>query len=122
MKVEINADELNSLIQSNKQMAIKIDELERALQRFDEQKIHDNAIDLSIAMLRQYMSLVFRSIGYKDTNYFDSIRVNMQSDRFIQRYFTVYKEDFEKILDVEIGSTVTDTFKQAFINIKDKKL
>lgn len=123
MKVEITASELNQLIEDNKNLKAKVNELERSLSRFEENKVHHNALLLSENMLKVYLKTLFTELGFNDTKYYETVQVNLEPERYVANYFELYSNELEKTIKFELGSTVTNTVRKAFINInKPEKL
>ena len=119
MKIEIDFEDVERLKRDIKFKNEEIEKLKAELKSLDKDKLYQDAYDMAEILASKYIHLILISIGFKDSQ--DYAHFTSNSIRF-DRKFLVYNlgknwYDMKEKLNIEVGATITNTFKKAFVKI-----
>jgi len=110
MKIEIEFEEVQALKKTISILNERNRELEEKLELFNEKKIIYNARELSKKLLREYLKLIFKELGFDDNNnlYPPVSFGSIESKLGIEWYRS-------EMVNVVIGAEITNQWRRAFI-------
>ena len=110
MKIEIELLEVEKLQEENKVKSQKIIELETKLKELSENKLKESAVKLSFTLFENYMSCVFKRLGFEPFR--ESVIIKDDLIHWLGKSWW----NSEK-LNIQIGANITNQFKKAFLSI-----
>lgn len=110
MKIEIELSEVEKLKEENKVKTQKIIELETKLKELSEDELKESAVKLSFTLFENYMSCVFKHLGFEPFGESVIIKDNLRP------WLGKSWWNSEK-LNIQIGANITNQFKNAFLSI-----
>lgn len=110
MKIQIEFEEVEAIRRRLEYVEGENNRLEKELAALDQRQLKENAIKLSKTLFNEYMSAVFKSLGF-----------NAWIDRGVQ--FNIHHDMLDKPwqrrddLEVTVHASVSKEFRSAFLNI-----
>lgn len=110
MKIQIEFEEVEAIRRRLEYVEGENNRLEKELAALDQRQLKENAIKLSNTLFNEYMSAVFKSLGF-----------NAWIDRGVQ--FNIHHDMLGKPwqrrddLEVTVHASVSKEFRSAFLNI-----
>jgi uncharacterized coiled-coil protein SlyX len=113
MKIEVEFSEMERLRSQVKEQERTIKRLEDQITELGEEKLKERAVRLSYRLFDKYVSAIFAKLGFDKTSWEGTVKFEGNLQYVLGKDWWNKAED----LTVEIGATVTENFRSAFLNI-----
>lgn len=112
MKIEIELQEIESIKKGNDSLKKEIEKLKIELKSLDKEELRKQAVDLSRQMFENVVHRVFKELGFEKPFTLSNDINFRQLEHWLGKDWWVHQD-----LEVEIGATITNKFKRAFLKL-----